>query len=75
MVADPPEKYRWIFIDFHIDLRSFLCIGFAIQILVFTIILCLTIPFVLMAIFSYLWLISGVLFAQAYNEGVERNAA
>ena len=49
--------------------------GFAIQILIFTIVLCITVPFLWLAFYSYILVICGVLFAQAYNEGVERNAA
>jgi len=48
-------------------------ITLAIQILVFTIILCITVPFLMLAIYPYLLVISSALFAQAYNDGVERS--
>ena len=50
-------------------------IVFVFQILVFTIVLCITVPFLMVPVYSYFGLINGALFAQAYNEGVELSAA
>ncbi len=47
---------------------------FVFQILMMTIILCIVVPFIMMAFYMYLGIISGVLFAQAYNEGVQKLA-
>lgn len=50
-------------------------IGFAIQMLIVTIILCMVVPVLWIAIYNYLGVIGSVLFAQAYNDGVEKSAS
>ena len=47
-------------------------IGFAIQFIMLTIILCVLVPFLWAAVYAYLGVIGGVLFAQAYNDGVDK---
>jgi hypothetical protein len=45
---------------------------FALQILYMTIVLCIVVPFLMIFITAYLVIIAGVLFAQAYREGIEK---
>jgi hypothetical protein len=47
---------------------------FVLQILMFTIIFCFVFPFALAAFYIYFGAVAGALFAQAYNEGVEKLA-
>lgn len=48
---------------------------FAVQILMATLILCIIVPFLMVAVSFYLALVSNVLFAKAYADGVEKLAA
>lgn len=50
-------------------------VGLAMEILYFTIVLCLLIPFLMSFIAGYILIIANVLFAQAYREGLEKIAA
>ncbi len=48
--------------------------AFISQILMMTIILCIVLPFIMVAFYFYLGVVSSVLFAETYNEGVEKLA-
>jgi len=49
-------------------------VSFVLQILMMTIILCVVLPFIWVVFYFYLGIVSSVLFAEAYNEGVQKLA-
>ncbi len=49
-------------------------VGFVLQIMAMTIILCVVLPFIWIAFYFYIGVVSSVFFAEAYNEGVQKMA-
>jgi hypothetical protein len=73
----PIFKANWsgYLISYALLLGFWMVFSFAIQLLVFTVILCCLVPFIMIFITMYLTVIGSVLFGQAYRAGVEQLAS
>lgn len=59
-------------VSYGLLLGFWMVLSFAIQILMFTVILCCLVPFILMFITMYLTVVGSILFGQAYRAGAEQ---
>jgi hypothetical protein len=73
----PVLRYNLVgyLLTFIIYMGLLYTLGFASQLLVFTIVLCVFSPLVMLASSVYLYLVIGALFARAYVDGAENAAA